>query len=175
MGIDKVIFGLFFVAIASIFYTIESDDKKDFNKDKAFMIVENSVVYTLNEKNIERIIESKKFSKYPESEILNDGIIITRIKNKNNQTSVLSADYMYKTNNKVELIDNVKYDRGTDISLNTSRLFYDLNTKIATNDVAFKGKFKTNIMTGTHLYLDTQNDVIKSKQTKFTLDLKENK
>ncbi len=169
MAIDKFFYILLISVVAVIFIDIDTKTDVVKKKEQPFMIVENSVVYSINAKNVDRIIESKKFSKFKEAEVLEDGVIVTRVEKDDNLNNVLSAKYMLKQKDNIELIGDVKYDRGHDVSLTTSKLNYNTKTKIATNDVAFSGNYKGNHLVGTDLYLDTKRDIIKAKNTHFDI------
>ena len=172
MAIDKFIYILFIIVISTQFVDISSNDKKVSKKEQPLMILENSIVYSINKNNMDKVVESKVFSKFKTTEVLEDGIIVTRDKDEN-INNILSADFMIKQNNDIELIDNVKYNKGNNISLNTSKLNYNTKTQIATNKVKFNAIYNKNTIDGTHLYLDTQNNIMKSKNTHFNIYTKD--
>lgn len=172
MGIDKFLYILLAAAVAVIFIDVDTTRDVVEKKEKPFMVVENSVVYSINSSNVDRVVESKKFSKFKEAEVLEDGVVVTRVQKDDNLNNVLSAKYMLKQKDNIELIGDVKYDRGHDISLTTSKLNYNTRTKVATNDVEFTAKYRGNDLVGTDLYLDTRRDVIKAKNTHFEIGSK---
>ena len=107
MAIDKFIYILFIIVISTQFVDISSNDKKVSKKEQPLMILENSIVYSINKNNMDKVVESKVFSKFKTTEVLEDGIIVTRDKDEN-INNILSADFMIKQNNDIELSYNTK-------------------------------------------------------------------
>jgi hypothetical protein len=173
MAIDKFIYILFVFVLGIQFINIDTKKKDTKIAEQPLLILKDSIIYSLNSENMDKIIESRVFTKYKATEVLETATIVTRT-NKENVNNVLSADFMIKKQDKIELIDNIKYTQGNNISLETNKLNYNLTTKIATNDVKFNGIYNNNIIKGTHLYLDTQKNIIKSKNTHFDIKTKEN-
>ena len=167
MAIDKFVYILFLIVLFIQFIKIDDNIVKKDIKEQPTMILHNSTIYSINEKGLEKIIRSKVFSKYKNTEVLEDAIIESRMSDKNT-TTLLSANYMTKTNSKIELINNVNYTQGDIMSLTTNELNYDIKNQIATNKVKFYAIYNFNEINGTHLYLDIKNNKIKSKYTHFT-------
>ncbi len=173
MGIDKFIYLLLLLSISTLFINVDSNKDISTKKEAPFLVVENSITYSINEKNVDNIVESKKFSKFQEAEVMENATIVSRVVNNKDLTDVLSAKFMVKKGNTLELIDDVKYNRGQEIELTTPKLKYNTKTKIAKNQEPFTGKYNNNTIDGTHLYLDTKKDIIISKKTHFDIDLGE--
>jgi hypothetical protein len=173
MAIDKFVYILFSIVLVIQFIKIDDNIVKKDIKEQPTMILNNSTIYSINDKGLEKIIRSKVFSKYKNTEVLEDAIIESRMNDKNT-TTLLSANYMTKTNNKIELINNVNYTQGNILSLSTNQLDYDIKNQIATNKVNFYALYNFNEINGTHLYLDIKNNKIKSKNTHFSIENKGN-
>jgi len=98
-----------------------------------------------------------------------------RVKDKKRKdiTNTISANIIFKVGDNIELSENVRYNRGTEISLITEELNYNIITKIATNTALFVGLYDANKIKGTNLYLDTINGIMQSKNTYFTIKSEE--
>ncbi len=173
MAIDKFIYVLLILSISTLFIDIDSKKEISKKKEQPFLIVEDSITYSINKNNVDNIVESKRFSKFKEAEVMEDAIVVSRVQDNQDITDTLSAKFMIKKANDIELIDDVKYNRGHNIQLHTSKLQYNTKTKIARNTVEFTGKYNQNTIDGTHLFLDTKKDIMRSKSTHFDINLGE--
>jgi len=168
MAVDKFIYILFISVLCIQFIQIEVEDKKSIIKKQPQIVLTNSSMYSLNEDNMEQIITSKVFSKLDDTEELK----YVKIESRKN-SNILSANLIIKKANKLKLFDNIKYTQDNFISFETSKLNYDLETKIADNKVSFSGIYKNNIINGSEIYLDTKKNIMKAKKVYFKISRKD--
>jgi hypothetical protein len=169
MAIDKFFYILFILVILIQLIDIDDIKEKISKKEKPLLILNNSVVYSIDNIGINKIIESKVFTKFNNKEFLEDATIVSRINNEN-INNVLRAKLMVKKDNNIELINDVQYHKGKKISLTTNSLIFNTKTKIITNKTKFNAIYNNNIFDGTHLYFDTKKNIIKSQYTHFNID-----
>lgn len=148
--------------------------EKDKNKEEQPQIVfENSTLYTFNEDNLERIVNSTRAMKYKTKDVMYDGKIILR--RVDNGTDYIQSDIIIKRLEQYKFLNDVKYNRENNILLNTDEMFYDGIKKIATNTIAFDGIYNNSTIKGKSLYYDTNKQIFKAKDTHFEVLLNSNK
>ena len=176
MGIKSFIALLLFVSVFAYFIPIKKVEKTQTEQDLPQVIFEKPIMYTLNNKNIHRIVIAEHAVKYQNrDEMFNADITLKNqdeTKEFNNEN--LKADKIIKEGDVYTLTNNVKYKRDNFIKLNTNHLIYDDINKIAKNNKPFDGIYNEHIFKGTNLYLDTNNDNIKAKNAHFEIDMTKN-
>jgi lipopolysaccharide assembly outer membrane protein LptD (OstA) len=176
MGIKSFIFILLFLSISTYFIPIKKLEKNETDKDLPQVIFENPVMYTLNDKNIHRVVIAEHAVKYQNrDEMFNADITLNnQDETKEFKSENLKADKIVKKGDVYTLTNNVKYKRDDFIKLNTNHLIYDDVNKIAKNNKPFQAIYNDNIFNGTNLYLDINNDNIKAKNAHFEIDMTKN-
>lgn len=169
MAINIFIYSLLIVSIVSLFATVSKKEESLKGVEKPQIVFEKSTLYTLNDKNIERIVNSSSAQRFKDRDLMYDGKIILRT-NKNT-TDYIESDIIIKRNDDYKFLNNVKYNRENNILLNTDELFYNTKTKIAQNSKPFDGSYFEHKVKGTHLFLDNNKNLIKSKNTHFEIDI----
>ena len=167
---------VFFILIVSIFFVsgdVNSKKQTDIKKDVALLTFDNATMYTLTDTNISRIVYADKVLRYKNKDMMYNGKIILSTANKD-VTDTILADVIVKKENKLTFINNASFSRSNNIRLESDEFFYDINTKIITNTIDFKGKYFNNKIKGNSIYFDSVKNNFKSKNVHFEIETKEN-
>jgi len=173
MAIIFFIYSLLFISVISLFTTVNNDISESDEKDIALVTFNESTMYTLNDKQVTRIVQSSKAIRYKEREEMFKGTFVHRVKSndKNSLADVVSADFIEKRGQKIKFMDHVKYSRDNFITFKTEVLNYDLDKKIAYNDKPFTAKYYGDFLKGTNIYLDIEKSYFKSKKAHFEIEM----
>jgi len=176
MAIRIFVFSLLIISIIGYFATIENSNKKNLEQDTPLLTFSNSAMYTLTPQNMNRVIYSKRTSRYKDRDIMYEGVLTLKNKDKNQKevTDFLYADVIIKKDSLFKFIGNTRYKRDDYIKFNTNELMYDSKTQIATNSLPFNGYYFNDYIKGTNLYLDIKKHYMKSKNTHFEIDITNN-
>ena len=176
MAIKGFIFIILSLAIISYFIPIEERSNKDSNEDIALLTFNDSTMYTLTPTNMNRIIYSKKVLRYKTKDVMHEGALTLKGKDKDNKevTDILYSDIIIKRGESFKFLNNVRYKRDDTITLNTDELIYNAKTKIATNSLPFDGTYFKNYIKGENIYLDLNKYYMKSNNTHFEIETKKN-
>ena len=169
MAINYFAYSLITIAFFSMLATVTQEVDNSVKKEKAQIVFDNSTLYTMSTQNIDRIVNSTKVLKYKNRDMMYDGKIILR--NKDNNTDYIESDVIIKRKDDYKFLNNVKYNKENDITLNTNELFYNTKTKIAKNSKPFDGYYYEHKLKGTNLYLDTNKSIFKSEKSHFEIEL----
>ena len=173
------IFVLLMLLLSTAFYFIPIENLRHSQKKDEVpqLIFENATMYTLNNLGVSRIVVGSNVLRYKNRDEMYLANITLKNQNKSKDFFLenIKADKIEKRENIFNFIENVEYTRDNFAKINTDFLKYDEIKKIATNSHPFKAIYKTHDYKGTNLYVDGTNDFIKSKNTHFKIDLKENK
>ena len=174
MAVRIFIFSLLVISIVSMFLTIDKDKNKSEKKDIALITFENSVMYTMNDEKVTRIVQSTKAVRYRQRDEMFNGTLISSVKSKDNELAdIITADFIEKKGPKLKFVNHVKYNRDNFMTLKTDILHYNLDTKIAYNNKPFIGTYYDNYLIGSELYMDTNKTYFKSKKAHFKINLEE--
>ena len=167
MAINFFVYAL--LAFSAVFaaISIESVDNKDKKEEKPQIVFEKSTLYTMNNDNIDRIVNSSRVMRFKDRDIMYNGKIILRTNNE--ATDFIEADVIIKRGDLFKFLTNVRYNRENDIILNTEELFYDSKKKIATNSVDYSGLYYNHTVEGNSLNVDLNKSIIKSNDTHFEI------
>ena len=173
MDIKLFTYILLAFSIGTYFIPVENRINNNALKDTPLVIFEEPLMYTINEKSINRIVQSSHAVRYRNrDEMFNADIILKNNDEKQNFNSEsLKADIIIKKGDVYSLIDNVKYKRDDFINLNTKELFYNEKTRIAYNKQPYDGNYFDNYVKGKVLYLDINNNFMKSQDIHFEIDM----
>ena len=171
MDIRNFNYLLLVVAILFYFVPVENKTSYDENKDLALVVFDDPLMYTLTQDQTTRMINAKKFIRFKNR----DEMYIADITLNNIEKENLKALSIIKRADQLTLKDNVIYSKSNTISLNTNELYYNLDTKIAYNNVPYKGSYFSHKIAGEELYLDTQNSIIESDNVHFEIDVNNKK
>lgn len=172
MAINYFAYAILIISFVSAIVGIAPQEKDKNKEEQPQIVFENSTLYTFNEDNIERIVNSKRAMNYKAKDIMYDGKIILR--RVDNGTDYIEADVIIKRLEQYKFLNDVKYNRENNIILNTDELFYDGIKKIATNTIEFDGIYNNSTIRGKSLYLDTNKSIFKSKDTHFEILMNNN-
>lgn len=168
-------FVLTFLILASIAYLIpvKSSQKFEVDKDMPLVIFDKPLMYTLDDKNIYRIIVAQNAVRYKNRDEMYQADITLKNQDptQNYNSERLRADKIIKQADIYDLINNVKYTKDSFVVLNTQELNYDDKNKIAKNQKPFDGVYNTHYVNGSDLYLNVNNDFIKANNTHFEIDI----
>ena len=164
---------LLLLALGAYFFPVENLKKNALEKDLPLVIFENPTMYTLNEKNVNRVVVATHAVKYQDrDEMFNADILLKNTdptKEYNNEK--LKADLIVKKGEEYTLTNNVKYTRDNFVKLDTQELIYDDIKKTAKNSKPFVGVYNNHILEGNTLFLDINNDYMTAKNTHFEIDV----
>ncbi|NQY94126.1 MAG: hypothetical protein HRT43_08190, partial [Campylobacteraceae bacterium] len=93
MAVRIFIFILFFISIISVFTPVDNNTSETLKKDIALVTFNDSIMYTLNDLQVTKIVESTKAIRYKTRDEMYNGIFYLRAKSKDNsnQADVMSA------------------------------------------------------------------------------------
>lgn len=173
MGIKLFTFVLFVLSIGAYFIPVKNIQNSVADKDLPIVVFEKPFMYTLDEKSIHRIVVASQAVKYQNrDEMFNADITLkNRDSTKNFTSERLLADFILKKADVYTAINNVRYTRDNFIRLNTHELIYDNTNKIAQNGKPFNGYYNNNLINGSNLYFDINNDYITAQNTHFEIDV----
>ena len=164
---------LLLLALGAYFFPVENLKKNALEKDLPLVIFENPTMYTLNEKNVNRVVVATHAVKYQDrDEMFNADIILKNNDlSKNFDSEKLKADLIVKKADIYTLTNNVDYRRDDFIKLNTDELIYDDIKKTAQNSKPFKSVYQKHILNGNSVFLDINNNFITAKNSHFEIDM----
>ncbi|MFA7084130.1 MAG: hypothetical protein WC141_06285 [Arcobacteraceae bacterium] len=173
MGIKLFVMTLFSLSVLALFSQVSKQDKNKETKDAPLISFTEATMYTINHKEVLRIVDAKSAIRYKTRDEMYDSTIVTRVKDKNNKDlkDVISADKMVKKDDVYSFFNHVKYDRDDVFSLRTDEMYYDIKNEIAYNEVPFTSVYNNDILNGTHLYLDNKINFMKAKKAHFEIDM----
>lgn len=166
---DIKLFTYILLASAVIFYLIpvENIEKTATNKDIALVVFEKPDMYTLTTEKTTRRVQAKSVVKYKNRDEMFDANIVLN----ENTYEVFQAKEVINKNNKLSLKGSVFYKKGDILSLSSEELFYKVKDKLVYNTLPFKATYYNSVFNGRNLYLDTQENFIKSRNVHFEVDL----
>ena len=173
MVIRTFVLALLGLAFLSYFVPVEEVNNKNSEEDIALLTFNESTMYTLTPANMNRVVKSKKVIRFKDRDVLYDGELILKGKDKENNilTDVLVSDVIIKRDDIFSFINNVKFKRNDFLTLKTNELIYDSKTKIATNTLPFDGTYFNNTIQGETIYLDLNKYQMKSKNVHFEVEV----
>lgn len=173
MGIKVFTIVLLLLSIVAYFIPIKDLEKYKVDKDLPLVIFEKPIMYTLDDKNINRIVVATHAVKYKtRDEMFNADITLkNQDEKKDYNNERLKADLIVKKQDIYTLTQNVNYTRDDFVKLNTNELIYDDKKKIAQNSKPFDAIYNNHFFKGTNLYLDINNDYITAKNAHFEIDV----
>ncbi len=174
MGLNIFVFVLLIISSLYYFVPVSISKNQLTNADTPLLIFDEPLMYSLNEKNIHRIIQSTKSIRYKNRDEMFDADIILRNEDpkKTFNFEKLKSDKIIKINDDFDLIGNVRYKRDEFVNFNTQRLFYNQKTKIAKNKHPYNGNYYKNLVKGVNLYLDANKHFVKAQNVHFNIDMK---
>lgn len=175
MALNIFVYTLLVVSTLYYFVPVSISKNEQLSKDIPLLIFEEPLMYTLNEQNIYRIVQSTKTVKYKDRDEMFDADIILRNsqKQKDFNFEKLKADKIIKISDDFNLTGNVRYKRDEFVNFNTPQLFYNQKTKIAYNKHPYSGNYYKHLAKGTNLYLDTNQHFVKAENVHFNIDIKD--
>ena len=173
MAIKIFIYTLAIVSLLFVCTSVNQTNTKNIKKNIAIITFENSIMYTLNNKQVTRILQSSKLIRYKNEDEIHKATFISRAQSKNQEelTDIISADFIEKEGENLTFFNNVKYFRDDFLSFKTSILHYNLNTKIAKNSKKFTGRYYNSTITGKNIYLNTNKQYIRTEKIHFDIEL----
>ncbi|MEA3290503.1 MAG: LPS export ABC transporter periplasmic protein LptC [Campylobacterota bacterium] len=176
MDITKFLYGLLAAALIFLIFEKEEQFEKKEKEEKPLVIFEDSIMYKINELNVDEVVQSKKAYLYKQREELYNATIVKKSKKniKSNKVNTVSADYIIKKQDKLFLEGNVNLQSDDQITLKTDKLNYNLKTKVADTKSKFVVLRRDDKVSGQGFYLDGKTNFIKAGNTHFKVKLKEN-
>lgn len=165
MGINFFVYSLLIISTVCAFIEIEQNSEKKVLKEQAQIVFDNSTLYTLSEKNIDKIVNSSRVVRYKDRDVMYDGKIILRGEKKT--TDYLESDIIVKRDSLYKFLNNVSFNRDNSILIKTDELIYDSTKNIAYNSASFNAIYNNNKLKGTDLYFDIDKSIIKANRAHF--------
>ncbi|MDX9743486.1 MAG: hypothetical protein RBT59_06675 [Arcobacteraceae bacterium] len=138
------------------------------NKEVPNITFINSVMYDINTNNVDKRVYSREANRYENKEELYNADLLLR--NANNNSDTIKAEYMKKENNIYYFQKNVVFKRDVDLELKTDSIQYDITSGIATNQVDFFFKYKNSFFSGKNLYLSRNDYAISGDNAHFIIN-----
>jgi len=176
MVIRSFILIIFILALTSYFIPVENIDTKKSDEEIPLLVFHDSTMYTLTTQSMNRIVYAKQVLRFSKRDIMHEGALTIKNFDKNNDfiTDVLYSDVIVKRGEIYKFFKNVRFKRENFITLNTDELFYNAKEEIATNTLPFEGTYYNNIIKGDNLFLNMKDYYMKSNNTHFEIDMKNN-
>lgn len=173
MGLVQFVYLVFFGSIIALSLGFDTSTLKVDKKQKPLVSFEDATMYTMDKKQVTQIAKAQKAVRYKNKDELFDASLVIRVNDKtnNNLLDVLSAKKVTKKGNNLYLRGDVQYDRANTMQFESEVLNYNLNTKIATNMNKFTALYNGDHLSGTNIYVDARNNIVRAKRTKFIIDL----
>jgi hypothetical protein len=173
MGINKFIY--FLLGCSALFLMVDKQQETIIvnKEEKPIVSFYDSLIYDINTKNVNQIIQSKEAYFYKNMEKIINGTIITRTENTN--TNMLSGTNMIKIKDDIYIDKNVHLVLNNSLDLKTEQLEYNFKTKIAKNKTFFKIVKENNTFIGENLYLDGITNHIIAKNIKIGIRMPDDK
>ncbi len=169
MGINSFVLILI---IASIFITNINQEvviKKIEHKNIPLVTFNDSTFYLLDNKEVKKMVKSSQMKNYKNKDELYDATVL--IKNKYNNTDIMSAQYILKENDIYKLYSNVdiKINTKNKVSLRSDFIKYDKASSILSNNKPFELKYNNNTILGNDLFYDNRYNIIKAKKVHMNI------
>lgn len=176
MGIKSFVWTLFVVALFSLFAQVSNKDVQKATGDNPLVYFENSIMYTINEEALQQVVQSTQAQRFKDRDEMYNGSIILRVDDKENPNlkDFISAQKIIKKEEKIEMYDDVVYDRGDFFKLRTNELFYDMKSEIAYNNQPFRSIYYGDVLNGSHFYMNNTTSFFKAKRSHFEVDMNKN-
>ena len=174
MAIKSFVIGLFVLALLSLFSTISVKPEKKQAQDIPLITFVDSIMYTLNDKEVTQIVKSQTAIQYKNRDEMYDGIIVLRAQNKQEDIKdIIKANKIVKKENLYHFYGDVQYDRDEFLSLKTQELFYDETTTVAHNTKPFTAVYYDDYLQGESLHLNQNKALFKALKTHFEIAVNE--
>lgn len=130
-------------------------------------------MYSLNDSMVTKKIIAKQALRYETRDEMYFGDITVNNQDirKEFKSENIKADFIVKKGAIYNLKDNVEYKRDNFIKIDTQEMIYDDLNKIAKNSSPFKAEYYKHKYNGEKLYLETEKNIINSKNTHFEIDI----
>jgi len=174
MGISKFMIVLIIITTIFLFIDKEQKEYKSNNIEKPTVSFYDSTMYEISQENVHQIIKSKQANIFKEKEELNDATIVLRSDKNKYSTNIISSKYMRKQKDEIFLKNSVNLLVSNGINIKTEELHYDLNSKIAQNDVSFSITREKDTFNGKNIFFNTVTEHIKSEKTQFRMKVETN-
>lgn len=132
---------------------------------------ENSVMYEIDTKRVNQVIQSQVANVYKNYEELYNATIISKSDEKTKDSNTLSSNHMVKIDDNIYLNGDVFLRTPQGITFKSEDLHYNLKSKVAISKSDFEAYDKENKLRGSSLYFDGTNNNIKANNTQFKIDL----
>ncbi|KAB7886912.1 LPS export ABC transporter periplasmic protein LptC [Poseidonibacter ostreae] len=177
MDIKFFNYSLLLLAVGAYFIPVDNVAKNSDIKDIPLVIFEKPLMYTLNDKNLSRVVDASHAVRYKSRDEMYDANILLKnnLEEKDYKVETLKAQVIIKKGDDLTLRKDVKYNRDDFINLNTDALDYNIITKVAKNSVPYDGYYYNNTIKGTNLYLDGTKNYMKSNKVHFEVEVKNKK
>ncbi len=167
MDLKKFILVVLAFVIEIIFLSqdLKFSDNSDLKQDDISVKFEESKSYFISSQGIDKVLICKKIEQFPTYKKFYNPV--ATIYDKNNTKTILSKNAkFFDKNSTLVLWDNVKviyFDK----HLTTSKIIYDAKKQVVLDSEKFFLKSKSFDATGSHLYFDVKNNIIKAKNVKY--------
>lgn len=174
MAIKAFVFILLVLSAFSYFVPVDAVHKKSVDKDIPLLIFDEPIMYTLTTQSMNRIVYSKKATRYKDrDQLINGALTLRSMDSKNGEiTDTLLSDMIIKRGDDFKFLNNVKFTRNDYVTIKTNELLYNSKTKIATNTLPFEGNYFNHYIKGVNIYLDMNKYYMKADNTHFEIDVK---
>lgn len=174
MGIKIFIYVLFTLSLASYFYKVDVDLGKKTTEERPLLTFDNATMYTIDEYEVRRVVQAKIAAIFKNKEELFDAIIVDRVQDEKDKvfTDTIRSNYLLKEGSFLTMRGDVKYNRGGEIVLNSSELYYDIDKMVGYNKKPFELLYNSQLLTGTNIYFDGKSYIFEADKTHFEIDIK---
>lgn len=173
MGIKIFIYALFILSLISYFYKVDVDLGKKDKEERPLLTFDNATMYTIDEYEVRRVVQAKIAAIFEKKEELFDAIIVERVKDEKNEvfTDTIRANYLLKEQNFVTMRGDVKYNRGSQIVLNSDELYYDIGKMVGYNKKPFELLYDGQLLVGENIYFDGKNSIFEAEKSHFEIEM----
>jgi LPS export ABC transporter protein LptC len=175
MAITRFFYALFAISLVFMFYTKESEETVEKKELKPMVVFENSLMYTIDATSINYIVQATKVNIFNGYEELYNASITSKGNQDTTKPNNLRANHIVKKIDDVYLNGDVYLESFRGSVLKTEQLDYNLKTNIAKNKTKFEIIDSKASMEGDTLFFNIIDHQIVAKNTKFKIDMKENR
>lgn len=170
MGLKTFIYIFFVVGLFFLFVSFEYASYKTTKSNQAPISFKDATLYSFDNEGLSSIFITKEAYEYDEHSEFKFAILTSKNKANANVVDSFYADDVIQKAGEIVCKKNVKFNRGTFLTLTTNQLRYNTKTKaLAIND-KFSGVYYAHTLSGNALFVDN-NTKIFVEQPHFEIEV----
>lgn len=172
MGIRSFIGVFFLVSIFFVFYGFDNSTLEIRKNNNPLISFADASLYNINENSLQTIVNAKKVDKYEDRDEFIETTAVYKNKGKSSIIDSIYANKMIYADKKLLCKGNVRFNRNSVITLQTSELSYNTLTKVLSTQNNFVAKYYDNYLSGNALFVDNNAKLIKVAFPHFEIEVR---